>query len=200
MFTLADNFRATILLAVSYPTNYPDVAPNLDISFPQNASARPEHLTLPDDKPHLLSTLEEPISESLGLAMVFTLITTLKESTESLIAVRISDVQAEKDREAAKEEEKENAKFYGEKVTKERFLAWRNAFQEELRRKREDEERRREEEAPGKGGKGVKGKEEKKLSGKELWEKGLVGKGDDEGDAADEKDALVGMENLEVRE
>lgn len=138
--------------------------------------------------------------------MVFTLITTLKEETESLIAERVAAVNAESEQAARAEEEKENAKFYGEKVTRERFLEWRTRFREEMERKREeDEERRREEEGSGRrgagGGKGaLGGKEERKMTGRELWEKGLVGKIDEEGDVgADEQDALAaGAEGLHV--
>ena len=133
--------------------------------------------------------------------MIFTLITTLKESAEALIAQRLSDEQAVLDRKAAAEEEKENAKFYGERVTRERFLAWREQFREDVARKKEEEERVREEEAGGVGrGKTGRGKEERKLTGKELWERGLVGKVDEDAEAGEEKDALSGMEGLRVKE
>ena len=180
---------ATIILTVAYPESYPDVAPNLDIAFAPNAPKLPE-LSLPDDKPHLLSSIEETITESMGQAMIFTLISALKEGAEQLIGERLDQVQAEKDKEAAKVEEAENAKFHGEAVTRESFLAWRARFREEM--EREDEERRRVEEE----GKSRKVRvEEAKMSGRELWERGLVGKVEEE---EGEEDALKGLEGLKV--
>lgn len=147
-------------------------------------------LSLPEDKPHLLSSIDETINESMGQAMVFTLISALKESAELLIGERLNAVQMEKDKEAAKAEEVENAKFHGEAVTKESFLAWRAAFRDEM--EREDGEKRRVEDE----GKSRKARiEEGKMSGRELWERGLVGKvEEEEGD----EDALKGVEGLKV--
>lgn len=180
---------ATLILTVAYPDSYPDVAPVLDITFPPNTPKLPQ-LSLPEDKPHLLSSIEGTIIESVGQAMVFTLISALKESAELLIAERLNQVQVEKDKEAARAEEVENAKFHGEAVTRESFLAWRARFREET--EREEEERRRMEEE----GKSKKTKaEEAKMSGRELWEKGLVGKVEEE---EGEEDALKGVEGLNV--
>ncbi|KAF6220812.1 hypothetical protein HO133_002492 [Letharia lupina] len=179
-----------LVLTVAYPESYPDVAPNLDITFPQNVPRLPQ-LSLPEDKPHLLSSIDETITESMGQAMVFTLISALKESAELLIGERLNEVQAEKDKEAAKAEEAENAKFHGEAVTRESFLAWRAGFRGEV--EREEEERRKVEEE----GKSRKVKiEEGKMSGRELWERGLVGKVDEEEEG--EEDALKGVEGLKV--
>lgn len=122
--------------------------------------------------------------------MVFTLISALKESAERLIGERLEQVQAGRDKEAAKVEEAENAKFHGEAVTRESFLAWRTGFRDEM--DREAEERRRVEEE----GKTRKVRiEEGKLSGRELWERGLVGKVEEEDG---EEDALRGVEGLKV--
>ena len=124
---------ATLNLTVAYPPSYPDVTPNLDITFPQNAPRMPQ-LSLPEDKPHLLSSIDETITESIGQAMIFSLISALKDSADQLIAKRLNEVQAVKDKEAAKLEEAENAKFHGEAVTRESFLAWRAKFREEMDR------------------------------------------------------------------
>lgn len=150
------------------------------------------HLSFPEDKPHLLSSIDETITESMGQAMIFTLISALRESAEQLIGERLDAVQAEKDKEAAKAEEAENAKFHGEAVTRESFLAWREKFRDEM--EKEEEERRRLEEE----GKSRKVKvEEGKMSGRELWVRGLVGKVEEEDG---EEDALKGVEGLRVGE
>ena len=147
-------------------------------------------LSLPEDKSYLLSSIDGTISESMGQAMVFTLISALKESAELLIGERLNEVQAERDKEAAKVEEAENAKFHGEAVTRESFLAWRAKFRDEL--DKEEEERKRVEEE----GKTKKVRiEEGKMSGRELWEKGLVGKVEEEDG---EEDALKGVQGLKV--
>ena len=186
---------ASIILTVTYPSKYPDEPPALNVTHPKDAP-RPEHLSLPDDVPQLLSSLEETIQNSLGAAMILTLIWTLKDSAESLITSRIAALQQEADKEAAQAEERENAKFHGEAVTRESFLAWRQEFFEEQRAK-EAEERRLEDESGTRGKKIVK--EEKKLTGRELWERGLVGKIEEvDGDGDEEKDALAGVENLTV--
>lgn len=116
--------------------------------------------------------------------MVFTLISTLKENAEALITEEALARQADRDREASKAEEEENRKFHGERVTRESFLRWREGFLKE----KEEEQRKVEDAEAEKGRKIVKG--EDKLTGRELWERGLVGRGDDEDVAADSIEAL----------
>lgn len=122
--------------------------------------------------------------------MIFTLVSTLKESAELLICERQSAVQAIVEGEKRKEEEAEDAKFHGEKVTKERFLEWRERFrreQEDL----EEEKRKLEEE----GEKKKRGKGEERMTGRELWERGLVGRVvEDEDD-----DGVDALERLKVQ-
>ena len=118
------------------------------------------------------------------MAMVFTLYSTLKDSAELLISERQAAAQALKEVEAKKAEEEENRKFHGEAVTRESFLRWRDGFRSELEAVAEEERRKKEEEGIGK--KRV-GKTEEKMSGRMLWEKGLVGKvdEDEEGEEGD---------------
>lgn len=123
------------------------------------------------------------------MAMVFTLVTTLQEEIENLIRDRIAAVQKAKDREAEEAEAKENAKFHGERVTRESFLAWREKFQAEIAAREEDEERARKEgESRARGA-----KKEDKLTGRELWEKGMVGKEAEEEDLATMEEGMEGM-------
>lgn len=107
---------------------------------------------------------------------------------------RANAEQALKEMEAAKIEEEENRKFEGTAVTPESFLAWREKFRKE---QEEEEQRKREEkEAEEKKPKKSAAKEEKKLTGRQLWERGLAGKADyDE----DEEDALpAAMEKAKI--
>jgi len=181
----------TILLTVSYPETYPDVPPSLSISHPQDLP-KPSHLSLLEDGPHLLSTLTSTIEESLGAAMIFTLISTLKESAETLVRERMDEAQNVIDKEKIAEEEKENAKFHGKQVTRESFLSWREGFFREME---EVEVGKKREQEAAKGTKPKANKEELKLTGRELWERGLVGRGDDE---EMDQEVEVGVEGLKM--
>ncbi|KZM28443.1 hypothetical protein ST47_g421 [Ascochyta rabiei] len=179
----------TIILNVQYPPSYPDEAPRLDITQPPNAPKHP-YLDIQDDKQRLLDSLSETIEENLGMAMIFTLVTVLKDAAELLISERQNAKQAIADMEAAKAEEEENLKFQGEAVTRESFLKWREGFRKEMEEKKKQAEEEKELEDKKKR----IAKEERKLTGKELWQQGLAGKGDDE----DEGDDLQAMKDLKV--
>ncbi len=174
---------AIIILNVQYPPDYPDEAPRLDITQPPNAPKHPQ-LDIQDDKSRLLDSLKDTIEENLGMAMVFTLVTVLKDSAELLITERQNAKQALADIEAAKAEEEENKKFQGEAVTRETFLAWRDRFKKEM----EEEAKRKEEEKELEDKKKRIVKEEKRLTGRELWERGMVGKVDEDDDEGEEVD------------
>ncbi|KAL1604490.1 Protein gir2 [Nothophoma quercina] len=185
----ADLEGPTIILNVQYPPSYPDEAPRLDITQPPNAPKHP-YLDIQDDKQRLLDSLTETIEENLGMAMIFTLVTVLKDSAELLISERQNAKQALADMEAAKVEEEENRKFQGEAVTRESFLRWREEFRSEM----EEKKRKEEEEKEAEDKKMRVKKEERKLTGKELWQQGLAKGGDEE----DEGEDLSAMKDLKV--
>ena len=131
------------------------------------------------------------------MAMVFTLVSSVKDAAEQLIAERVAERQRVKDQEARRAEEEENRKFTGEVVTRERFMAWREQFRQEMLEK-EKEEEEREREGEGKKAREGRAREEARLSGRELWERGLAGKGDEDEADEDEEEAIKGMEELKV--
>lgn len=179
-----------IFLEVSYPEEYPDVGPNLNITSSPNAPRHPR-LDIQEDRGQLMEALEPTIEENLGMAMVFTLVSALKESAELLMTQRAEAIQAEKDQVAAQREEEENRKFHGTAVTVESFLEWSSNFKKEMQ---ELETRLREEKEAEENKKKKTAKDEKKLTGRQLWEKGLA-KGDyDE----DDDDAMPAVEKLRV--
>ncbi|KAK3669502.1 Protein gir2 [Recurvomyces mirabilis] len=188
-----DDEDPVIILSVRYPDAYPDEAPALDITAPPNAP-KYAHLDVQVDKARLLGSLGPTIEESMGMAMVFTLVSTLKDSAELLVSERQQAIQALLDIESAKAEAEENRKFEGEKVTRETFLAWRDKFKQEMA----DEAARKQAEAEAEEKKKRGKAEEKKLSGKQLWERGLAGKVMDEDEEEDGDDALEGMQKLKV--
>jgi hypothetical protein len=179
---------------VEYPPDYPDEAPRLDLIPPPNAPKHP-HFDIQDDKAKLLESLEPTIDENLGMAMVFTLVSTLKDSAELLIAERQQASQAIKEFEAAKIEEEENRKFHGTPVTRETFMEWSRKFKEEIL----EEEKRKKEEQEAEDKKKRVFKEEVKMTGRELWEKGLAGKiEEDDGDGEDGLEGMMDKTTIEA--
>lgn len=170
---------------MTYPEAYPSTAPTLDLTSPPNS---PKHalFDLSSSKPTLLSLLPPLIHDSLGTAMIFTLIQAVKEGAEALVAERIAAAERVVDDRRREEEAAEEAKFMGEKVTRERFAEWRERFRAVMKEEEEERKRIREEKdgggAGGKkgGGGGGGGGAGEKMTGRELWEKGLVGKGEED--------------------
>lgn len=180
-----------MILHVRYPESYPDEPPHLDLSPPQNSSSQHPYFSVSSDKETLLSGLEETIQENLGMAMIFTLVTTLKENAEQLIIDRRAEAAQAREEILLAAEREENKKFHGTPVTPETFLKWREGFVKEM----EEEELRAEEQRLA-DMKKSRVKEEKRLTGKQLWERGLVGKvdeGDDEDDVGGLADGVEGM-------
>ena len=125
------------------------------------------------------------------MAMVFTLVSTIKDSAELLISERQAAAQAIKDVVAAQAEEEENRKFHGTAVTRESFLEWRARFRKEM--EEEENKKREEKEAEDKK---RRVKIEERMSGRQLWEKGLVGKVDE--DEFEGPDGLEEIERLKI--
>lgn len=185
---------AIILLSVTYPDTYPDVGPHLDITAPPSAPKHPL-LDVAEDKTMLLDGLASTIEESLGMAMVFTVVSTLKELAEQLMADRQRQHDEVRDMAVRKAEEEANRKFYGTKVTKERFLEWHAKFKVEMEEKARIQREEEEAEDKKKGGAKPSNKaEEKRLSGKQLFQRGLAGKEVD----IEGEDLTEGVKELKV--
>lgn len=163
-----------MILTVRYPEEYPDKAPHLELSPPQNAPSHP-YLNLAEDKTELLEGLQATIEENLGMAMVFTLVSSLKEAAEQLVADRKEEAAKVHEEKVLAAEREENKKFHGTPVNRETFLKWRDDFMKEMEeiRVREEEERLAEM-------KKAKIKEPVKLTGRQLWERGLAAGGVEE--------------------
>lgn len=108
------------------------------------------------------------------MAMVFTLVTSLKEAAESLVGERNAEDARQIETEARRAEEEENRKFQGTAVTPDTFLEWHARFKLEM----EQEEKRAQEEKELEDRRRRISKEEKKLTGRQLWERGLAGRAD----------------------
>ncbi|CAJ2513320.1 Uu.00g014390.m01.CDS01 [Anthostomella pinea] len=182
-----ENDEVAMILHVKYPEAYPDEAPALDLS-PANSGASHPRFSVAADKEYLLRHLDDTIQENLGMAMVFALVTELTEAAEQLVAERRAETQRAHEEVLRAAEREENKKFHGTPVTPETFLQWREGFLKEMEelRAREEEERLAEL-------KKARVKEPVKLTGRQLWERGLVGKideGEDDEPLADQVDKL----------
>ncbi|QSZ29124.1 hypothetical protein DSL72_003634 [Monilinia vaccinii-corymbosi] len=182
----------TMLLQVKYPEEYPEVAPVLDLLPTPNAPIHP-YFSVAADKQVLLDGLAETVEENIGMAMVFTLVSTLKENAEQLIAQRQEAKEQEHEQKLLAVEAEENKKFHGEPVTRESFMKWREGFLKEMEEIKVKEEA--EEEAAEK--KKNKGREAVvALTGRQLWERGMAGKVEEDEDYDDVP--IEGVDKLKV--
>ncbi|KAL2139513.1 hypothetical protein VTI28DRAFT_5077 [Corynascus sepedonium] len=165
-----------MLLTVRYPEEYPDKAPLLELAAPQNSTPH-QYLNVAEDKDQLLQGLESTIEENLGMAMVFTLVSAVKEAAEQLVEDRKQAAARAHEEAILAAEREENKKFHGTPVNRETFLKWREQFLKEM-----EEARLKEEEERAAEQKKAKIKEPVKLTGKQLWERGLATAGQEDGD------------------
>lgn len=184
-----------MILHVKYPDEYPDKEPNLELQAPPQQHEQHPLFSVADDKDELLSGLTETIEENLGMAMVFTIVSALKDAAEQLVVSRHEAAMKIKEEAALAAEREENKKFHGTAVTPETFTKWQTDFLKEMaeQRKRDEEQAAAELAKKTRGGAGGSGgmlnKDGSKLTGRQLWEQGLVGKIDDD-EEADEDDSV----------
>lgn len=195
--SLEDGSPSPIVLSlhIQYTTEYPDAPPIMSIRVVRDTkgvlgpATDGDHNDSEDaanaDRPaltELQAGLDEVAQESLGMAMVFTLASHLRESVTTLIQRRVQEIESAASAKREAEIEAEAEKFRGTAVTPERFAEWRVKFVQEMAEKDKKEEeakllklsaREREEYKKSKA----------KPSGKQLFEKG--GTLDDD-DAAEE--------------
>ncbi|KAL1897054.1 hypothetical protein Sste5346_004259 [Sporothrix stenoceras] len=186
-----------MILQVKYPDDYPDKEPSLELQPPPQQHEQHPLFSVADDKDELLAGLTETIEENMGMAMVFTIVSALKDAAEQMIVSRHEAAMKIKEEAALAAEREENKKFHGTPVTPETFTNWQTDFLKEMaeQRKRDEEQAAAElaKKSRGSGGTGGSGgtlnKDGSKLTGRQLWEQGLVGKIEDD-EEADEDDSV----------
>ncbi|KAL7414224.1 RWD domain-containing protein [Mrakia frigida] len=151
-----------LCFTVKYPPDYPDVLPDMTLD--------PEDGELADEeREELLEELRVLGEESIGMAMVFTLASHLRESLSSLVLRRVARKQAEQDEKHRIEEEAQAARLRGTAVTPASFLKWRDGFLKELKAKKEKDEEERIKSLPPREREEVK-RAKGKLSGRQLFQ------------------------------
>lgn len=182
----------TIILKIEYPENYPDEAPLVEICAPDDAIAH-ELFDIEVDRERLVDALNDSIEENMGMAMVFTLVSTVKDAAEQIIQERQEVKKQEHVKRVMAIEAEENKKFHGTPVNLETFAKWRLAFRKEM----EDKEKAEQEAEEAAEKKKNRGKEtEVKLTGRQLWESGMAGKADEDDDLEDA--AVAAVEKVKV--
>lgn len=172
------------LLDVRYPPNYPDEVPTLDILTHIEEEPVEEDLDSEDESEKfvnlseqidfekddiavLLTKLKEEAEMNIGMPSIFALAALLKDEAELLFQAKLDEAQAHYDKQLLAREAEEQKKFHGTKVTKESFAEWRNNFRKEMQVEKKDAER-------------FEHMHNGKMTGREIFEKGLAEESDDE--------------------
>jgi hypothetical protein len=176
-----------VVLEVEYPEDYPETVPILNVETSDGTFLKErkgegeeeddEEVHFQDelnndDMKKLLDELNENAQENVGMASVFTLASLLKEQAEELYNEKVKKKEQAHEKAILAEEEKEQEKFRGTPVTAESFAEWRRKFREEFKLDQANEQ-----------------KDKTKLTGREIFEKGL-NKDEDEDDLKEAMDEL----------
>ncbi|CDO56514.1 similar to Saccharomyces cerevisiae YDR152W GIR2 Highly-acidic cytoplasmic RWD domain-containing protein of unknown function [Geotrichum candidum] len=191
-------------LHIEYPPEYPEVVPLIEVDVGEKW-VNPDHdeydeddededeeeEELPGVAPALLELnqkdclsldkiLEASAEENIGMASVFTLASTLKEEAEAIVQGKFDAAEQERVKELLRQEAEEQKKFIGTPVTVESFNEWRRKFRDEFKLDEKDHVHTV-----------YDSKGQPKLTGREMFERGISKVDEDE-----ELEAGVG--NLKV--
>lgn len=140
-----DEIRPCALsLSVEYTAKYPEELPyfSIELAEEEDGAREPpseiEAVLEPVDIEHLTDKLRETGQESLGMAMVFTMATVLKELTVERLSSKTETLKRRKEARLQKEIEADQAKFIGTPVTRESFLGWKAKFDVEMKQRHLD--------------------------------------------------------------
>ncbi|XP_064618151.1 RWD domain-containing protein 1-like [Liolophura sinensis] len=118
---------ATATILFTYVENYPDVAPVMEVAESENLSEEQVDV--------LLRVMNEQAEENVGMVMVFTIVSAVQEKLSDLVEESKTQKQLEEERRIKAEEEAEQKRFEGTRVTIETFLAWKMKFDAEMAEK-----------------------------------------------------------------
>lgn len=178
--------KHTVILHVKYPPEYPEVIPELSLEAEFESNEVEQHGNDDDSEDEgprlgdlgefvrfesadirtLLLKMEEEAAAQIGIPSVFALTSQLKEEAESLFQAKLSKAQKEYETKLLAQEREEQKKFNGTKVTKELWTKWRESLRKEL--KIDEKVAQAYQEMHG-----------GRMTGREIFEKGLAGSEDD---------------------
>lgn len=115
---------ASCTVQFQYVSNYPDVPPIFKITDMENLDEEHEDV--------LNDLVYEQISENLGMAMVFTIVSAIQEKIALIVEGRARQEIEEKERVEKEKAEAEQKRFEGTKVSVETFMAWKTKFDAEM--------------------------------------------------------------------
>lgn len=191
-----------LVLDIKFPDNYPDVSPVIDIStkrihkiqeeednnkelayddhgnpIDSKLENLPDKIDFSELVPILLDDISRQIEDDMliGVQMCFTLISTIKESSELWFQNQLECLENKHENMLLEREMKDQEKFQGTKVTRESYIRWRKEFRKELKLDERDAERRLK-------------THQGRLSGKQIFERGL--------DSEDESEEQILAEDL----
>lgn len=119
------------------------------------------------DANSLTKRLEEEAELNVGMPSVFALAALLKDEGEALFQLKLDAAQKKYEEELLAKEAEEQKKFFGTPVNKETYLEWRKKFRADMQIEKKDKER-------------FDKMHNGKMSGREIFEKGLAGNEEDE--------------------
>jgi len=114
-----------LILTVKYPHEYPEVVPELAIHASKGSINEMEEETL-------LNALRNSGEESIGMAMVFTLVSQLQDYLRILVDDRVELRKQEAADKARREVEAEEARTKGTPVTPATFAGWKKRFAKDM--------------------------------------------------------------------
>ncbi|OZJ03178.1 hypothetical protein BZG36_04078 [Bifiguratus adelaidae] len=124
----SEDYPFVLSLKVTYTPTYPDELPDFSVEVIQGDVP-------PTAMDRFKSELTRVGEESLGMAMCFALASALKEELEALILRLRKERDDEREERLRKELEAEQEKFRGTRVTRQKFLDWKKAFDKEMAEK-----------------------------------------------------------------
>ncbi|EEB09074.1 RWD domain-containing protein [Schizosaccharomyces japonicus yFS275] len=177
--------EVSVIFTATCGDEYPEVVPEFTIEY------EPSSVLEDTDKDRVVALVKQNAEENIGMAMLFSLCSILKEEVIAMLEEKHQAeerrIEAEKQRQLAAE----NKKFQGTPVTRETFLAWKEKF--DVWRK--EQERLQQEKqlsdalSAASSAAARKAILETKMTGRELFENNLVKL--DDGEEPDEVDAAA---------
>lgn len=194
-----------LILSIVYPDTYPEVVPGIGVTVADDEASDEydsdgSEESDEDDEATREAKVALHMSEQvefdaaclqdlevilgaeaetqIGIPMVFALATQLKEEAELMFDKILKDMNDAYDKRSREREQKEQQKFSGTTVTRELYLEWRQRFRAEMKVEELQEAKRL---AMHNG----------KLTGRQIFERGLAG-------AEDDEDIVEGFKKIEV--